>query len=198
MKNVKWSAIVVAACYIGAGCLFFVEPSLTRELICKWIGYCSIAFGIVDIISYFIRPKHESYMENAFRDGLILITLGILVLIKKTLFIELVYLILAIVIMISGYNKIQDCVVSWRLGIKNGLVYLVLASISVILGLFILSGNITDVKTLHSLIAAGLFYSGITDLISTLFLSKQMNDYINSLPKQEEKQEEETEEELAE
>ena len=191
MKNIKWSAIVIAACYIGAGCLFFIEPSITRELICNWIGGGLIVFGIVDIISYFIRPKHESYMENTFRDGLILITLGILVLIKKVLFIELVYSILAIVIMVSGYNKLQDCVASWRLGIKNGLVYLILASISIILGLFILTGYSTDVHTLHYLIAGGLLYSGITDLISTLFLSRQMSNYADTLPKQEEKQEEE-------
>lgn len=198
MKNVKWSAIIIAACYIAAGSLFFADPSITREYICNWIGYGLIIIGVVNIIYYFIRPKQESFLQDTFRDGLILATLGTLVLVKKSPFIELVYAIIAVIIMVSGFNKLQDCVASWRLGIKNGLVYFLLASISIVIGLFIMMDYTIEVRPLHNLIGAGLLYSGITDLISTIFLSRQMNNYVNSLPKEEREAAEQVEEKEAE
>ena len=182
MKSIKWSSIFIAVCYIAAGILFFADASLTRDAICKWIGYIALAIGIVNIVSYFLRPKNESFLKDEFRDGLILITVGLLPLIRKDIFIEIVYFVVAIVIMISGYSKLQDCVVSWRLGMKNGLVYFILAAISIILGLIIILDTTIQVKPLHNLIGAGLLYSGVSDLISTIFLSKKMTQYVNSIP----------------
>lgn len=182
MKSIKWSSIFIAVCYIAAGILFFADASLTRDAICKWIGYLSLGIGIVYIVSYFLRPKEESFIKDEFRDGLILVTIGLLPLIRKDIFIEIVYFVLAIVIMISGYKKLQDCVDSWRLGMKNGLVYFILASISIILGLIIMLDTTIQVKPLHNLIGAGLLYSGVSDLISTIFLSRKMTQYINSKP----------------
>lgn len=194
MKNVKWSSIIVSICYIIAGIFFFADASLTKDVICNWIGYALLAVGIMLIISYFIRPKHESFLKNEFRDGLIAITIGLLPLIRRDIFIELVYIAIAIVIMISGYKKLQDCVDSWRLGMKNGLVYFILAAISIILGLIIMLDPTIQVRPLHNLIGAGLLYSGASDLISTIFLSSKMIQYINTNNIEKEVIEEENEE----
>ena len=167
MKSIKWSSIFIAVCYIAAGILFFADASLTRDAICKWIGYIALAIGIVNIVSYFLRPKNESFLKDEFRDGLILITIGLLPLIRKDIFIEIVYFVLAIVIMISGYNKLQDCVNAWRMGLKLGILYFILSAISITIGLIIMLDTTIDIKPLHNLIGAGLMYSGITDLIST-------------------------------
>lgn len=180
MKNVKWSSLFIAVCYILAGLLFFLDAGLTRELICTWIGYALLAVGIVSVISYFIKDKKTSFLRNDLRDGLILITIGILPLIRKDIFIELVYSLLAVVIMISGYNKLQDCVNAWRMGLKLGILYFILSAISITIGLIVMLDTTIDIKPLHNLIGAGLMYSGITDLISTIFLSRKMSQYIKS------------------
>lgn len=184
MKSIKWSSILVAICYIAAGILFFADANLTKGIICTWIGYALLAVGAVYIVSYFIRPKNESFFKNEFRDGLILITIGLLPLIRKNIFIEIVYFVVAIVIMISGYSKLQDCVVSWRLGMKNGLVYFILASISIVIGLIIMLDPTIQTASLHNLIGAGLLYSGVSDLISTIFLSSKMSQYVSSISSQ--------------
>ena len=181
MKKIKWSSIIIAICYIVAGILFFLDENLTREIVCSWIGYSLLVIGVLSLISYFLHPKNVSFLKNEFRDGLIVITLGIMTLIRKDLFIELVYFVLAIIIVISGYKKLQDCVDACRLGFKNFILYLVLASISIVIGLIVMLDPTIAIKPLHRLIGGGLLYSGVSDLISTIFISSKMYSYIKNI-----------------
>ena len=177
MKKIKWSSIIIAICYIVAGIMFFANAQLTKEIICSWMGYGLIIVGAIDVISYLIRPKQETFLKDDFCDGLILITIGILPLSQKELVISFVFLGLAVIIMISGYKKLQDGVDSWRLGEKNILLYLVLAAISIVIGLIIILDTTLSEKTLHYLIGGGLLYSGISDLISSIFLSSKIAEF---------------------
>ena len=186
MKNIKWSNVVIAVCYIIAGIMFFADANLTKEVICTWIGYGLIIAGGLYVLTYFLHPVQESFMKTDLRDGLILLTIGLMALIKKELFIGIVYFAISIVIMISGYKKLQDCVDAWRLGLKYGVLYFVLASISIGIGLFILIDSTLSIKTLHVLIGIGLLYSGISDLISTIFLASKMTEYLSGNKKIEE------------
>lgn len=190
MKKVKWSSIFVSILYIVAGFFFFLYKKVTKDFLCSWIGYLLLIIGLIYIISYFIKPKHESFLKNEFRDGLILATLGILAVNKKDVFIEFVYFVLAIVIMISGFKKLQDLVDSWRLGIKFGLLYLVLATVSIVIGLIVMFDSTIAIRALHMLIGIGLIYSGLSDLISTIYLNNKMNEYAKSIQSEQEKQSE--------
>lgn len=175
MKNIKWSSIVISICYIAGGFLFFLDAKLTKDLICSIIGYILLAIGTFSVISYFSKSKLEGFLKNDFRDGLIIITIGLLPLIRKDLFIELVYSIIAILIMISGYRKLQDCVDAYRIGYKKVALYIVLSAISIILGLIIMLDTTINVASLHKLIGISLMFSGISDFISTVFLLSKMS-----------------------
>lgn len=185
MKNLKWSSIIIAICYIVASIVFFLDPNLTKEAICSWIGYGLIIAGGLYVLTYFLHPVQESFMKTDLRDGLMLLTIGVMALIKKEIFIGIVYFAIAIVIMVSGFKKLQDCVDAWRLGLKYGVTYFVLASVSIVVGLFILIDSTLSIRTLHNLIGIGLLYSGASDLVSTIFLASKMTAYINGLNKTE-------------
>lgn len=189
MRNLKWSNIIIAICYIVAGILFFADANLTKEAICTWIGYGLIIAGGLYVLTYFLHPVQESFLKTDFRDGLMLLTIGLLAIIKKEIFIGIVYFAIAIVIMVSGFKKMQDCVDAWRLGLKYGVLYFVLASISIVIGLFILIDSTLSIRTLHNMIGIGLLYSGISDLVSTIFLASKMTSYMKTIEKEEPKEE---------
>lgn len=194
MKKIKWSSMIVSLFYILAGILFFLDKQLTKQTVCTWIGYGLLLIGFIYIISYFIKPIEESFLKNEFLYGLILLTLGILPILKKSVFIDLVYFALAIVIMISGFKKLQDCVDSWRLGSNLGLAYIVLAAVSIIIGIIVMFDSSIATKHLHMLIGGGLIYSGISDLISSIFLSTKMTKHIDKLNTQKDETNENPEE----
>lgn len=183
MKKIKWSNILIAICYIAAGIMFFINPNLTKEIICTWLGYGLLIIGAALIASYLLKSKYESFYKDDFSDGLILITIGILALIKKAFFLEFIYFELAIVIVISGYRKLQDCVDAWRFGAKHGALYLVLAAVSIGIGLLILVDSTLSETTLHYLVGGGLLFSGVSDLVSSIFLSSKMIEYVKAVDK---------------
>lgn len=183
MEKIKWSNILIAICYIAAGIMFFINPNLTKEIICTWLGCGLSIIGISLIVSYLFKSKYESFYKDDFSDGLIYITIGILALVKKAFFLEFIYFELAIVIVISGYKKLQDCVDAWRFGAKHGALYLVLAAVSIGIGLLILVDSTLSETTLHYLVGGGLLFSGISDLVSSIFLSSKMIEYVRGADK---------------
>lgn len=174
MKSIKWNSMVFAMCYIGMGAYFIVNPYLAQEDLCILIGYVMIILGIGNVLFYLIRKMETSFYRSDFQSGLILVTVGLIAIAYKPLFIELVYLIMGIIIMISGYSKLQDCVDTWRLGSSHGILYLILALISIGIGLLIITNPFLDTITVHYVIGAGLIYSGISDLFSSIYLSTKM------------------------
>lgn len=192
MKNIKWSSIIISICYIAGGFLFFLDANLTKDLICSIIGYILLAVGVFSVIAYFAKSKLEGFLRNDFRDGLIIITVGLLPLIRKDLFIELVYSIIAILIMVSGYKKLQDCVDAWRIGYKKVALYVILSAISIIFGLIIMLDTTINIASLHKLIGISLLFSGVSDLISTIFLSRKMAEVVNIKQTEDKPVEEET------
>ncbi len=186
MKNIKWNSMFIALCYIGAGVFLILDPRVSQEYICTWLSYAAIAIGFVNALIYFLRPARESFFRNDFIVGMLLMTLGVLAIVYKLLILELVYIVLALVIMLSGYIKLQDCVDTWRLGSKHGFLYFVLAVISIGCGLTVLVQPFTTVENLHYLIGGGLIYSGISDLFSAIYLSGKMIRYARHLRKREE------------
>ena len=182
MKSVKWSSLFIAVCYIGAGVLFFMYPESTKQDICMYGAYAALLIGSLNIIGYFLRPKQEAFFRNDFIVGLLLITFGVITITTSKLFLDLVYIALAIVIMLSGYKKLQDSVDSWRLGYSNGFLYLILAVISIAIGtIIIIHGPKMKTLSLDYMIGAGFLYSGISDFISSVFLSVKMSGYIKEL-----------------
>lgn len=176
-RNVKWSAIITAALYIASGALLFIYPQLSENLICDVIGIAVIVWGLIHITSYFMMDLQESLFRNDFTEGVIMVLIGILVIYQKLLFQQLVPFLLSIVIIASGIMKLQDGIDAHRIGFPNGWIYLVLASVSVVFGLVIMFNLIPAGQLVFKVLGAGLFYSGITDLFSAIYLSAQIRKY---------------------
>lgn len=190
MKSIKWSAIVIALVYIGAGAYFLLYPETTEEMLCTILGFTLIGIGLINVFSYFIRNNEDSFFRDDFKNALILITIGSFALAYKPLFIDLIYAVIGIIIMISGYGKLQDCVDTWRFGSNHGPLYIIMAFVSIAMGLVVAINPFVKVAQLHMVIAVGLIFSGVSDFISSIYLSTKL---IQQRRRKREEEEEETE-----
>lgn len=184
MKNIKWSSIALAALYIVAGIFLISNPNIKENEISLIIGVVAILVGIVNIIRYFIYPLEKRVFRNDFLFGLLFVSVGAVALIFKNMFLELVYVVLAFVVMFSGFVKIQDGVDASHLGSKNSVIYFVLAVISIGFGLLVLFKTYnyrvgSNIASIDKILGYGLCYSGISDLFSAIYLSGKLSSYIN-------------------
>ena len=176
-KDIKWYSLLMAALYIVAGVLLIVYPQLSEELICDVIGIGLIVAGVIRISVYLMMDLEESLFRNDFTEGVILILVGILVIYQQVVFQQLIPFLLSIVVIASGIMKVQDGIDAHRIGFPKVWIYLVLAAISIIFGLVIMFNLIPAGSLVYQVLGAGLAYSGVTDLFSSIYLSAKIRKF---------------------
>lgn len=170
-KSLRWTAIFTAVLYILVGIAAIAIPEAMLMLIASVLGWASIIGGAVFIVLYLIRDTKENFFRNDFVYGLTAITVGIVILLNRELFIGLIPMLLGILIVVSGCIKLQSSIDMLRLKTGNWGAALVLAIINVIFGIILIRNPFEAQVTLFRMIGIGLLFSGVTDLITTIYFS---------------------------
>lgn len=178
LKHFKWQSMIAAVLYLIVGLLLLFYPQSIADLICNLVGAGMIVYGAVLIISYFMMDLQESLFRNDFVFGIVWILLGILVIKEKSVFQAMIPFIMGIMIISSGFLKLQDGIDAIRMGYPKSWVYLIMAAISIVLGLVILFNLISANALLYQIIGAGLVYCGISDLYFTITLSSKIKKFV--------------------
>lgn len=169
LKEMKWNMILSAALYMVLGLVLLIFPATTAHTICYLIAGIAIVIGLVNLVVYFTRNITRNYYRNDFVTGLMLIVLGIFMIYKAELVIALVPFIIGLCIIVSGLFKLQGALDVQRMG-GNAVLILGLAVVNVVIGILMVINPFESAMLLHCLLGAGLLFSGLTDMASTLYL----------------------------
>lgn len=180
LKEMKWNMILSAALYMVLGLILLIFPATTARTICYLIAGIAIVTGLVNLVVYFTRNITRNYYRNDFVTGLMLMVLGIFVIYKVDLVIALVPFIIGLCIIVSGLFKLQGALDVQRMG-GNAVLILGLAVVNVVIGILMVINPFDSAMLLYRLLGAGLLFSGLTDLASTLYLSSKMHSYMKKL-----------------
>ena len=179
LKELKWNNIIASILMIVLGIVLLIFPSLSLSVITNMIGIAAIIGGLFSIIKYFTLDLKDSFYRNDFLFGIIILTLGILIMFKPAFFISLIPFILGIAIIFSGFVKLQDGIDAKRMGYDGSILYIILAIIDIIFGIVILFDPFSAAGVMFMIIGIGLIYSGVSDLYTTLYLSKKFKNFYN-------------------
>ncbi len=180
LKEMKWNMMLSAALYMALGLILVIFPATTAHTVCYLIAGIAIVIGMVNLVVYFTRNITRNYYRNDFVTGLMLMILGIFVIYKVNLVIELVSFILGLCIIVSGLFKLQGALDVQRMG-GNAVLILGVAVVNVVIGILMVLNPFESALLLYRLLGAGLLFSGLTDMASTLYLSKKMHSYVEKL-----------------
>jgi uncharacterized membrane protein HdeD (DUF308 family) len=182
LKQVKWESVLSSAALIVIGLLMIIYPNVSANVVAKVIGVGFVVFGIINIIAYFFLDINDVLYRNDFVIGLLSLIFGVAVIVKQDLIMDLIPLILGLVILTSGFAKLQRAVISKRIGYSNSSIYIILALISIVLGIvviFFLNGS-NMASILFIVIGAGLIYCGASDLFANFFLAAKFNQFVKN------------------
>lgn len=180
LKEMKWNMLLSAALYMVLGLILLILPATTARTICYMIAGIAIVTGLVNLVVYFTRNITRNYYRNDFVMGLMLMVLGFFVIYRVDLVISLVPFIIGLCIIVSGLFKLQGALDVQRMG-GNAVVILGVAVINVVVGILMVINPFDSALLLYRLLGAGLLFSGLTDLASTLYLSRKMHSYIRKM-----------------
>lgn len=165
---------------IAAGVLLVMFPALSSDVICYMVGVGACIYGVINLVQYFLMKLEDSFFRNEFVRGVMMLLFGIIVMLKKDLIIGLIPVVLGMIIIFSGFFKLQRAVVAFRIHYDMALWYAILGSISIVFGIvimFVLSPKQTQ-ELIYRIIGSGLIYCGISDLVTVFFLANRFHHYM--------------------
>lgn len=183
LKEMKWSAVLRSVIYCVLGIILILFPDTTARTLCYIGGGAIVVTGVVTLITYLFRDVEDRYYRNDFVMGLIEVLLGLFAIYKAELLISLIPFILGIFVVISGFCKLQNGLDVKRMGYDNWYVFVLLAIVNVVFGIVLLWNPFTAATVMFVVIGAGLVFSGVTDLVLTFFVSKQVHHYFSGTMK---------------
>lgn len=181
LKGIKWETIFIQILIILLGIILFFNPATTTRTICYIIGMIIMAAGVIKIMLYFLTNFENNWQKNSFTSGAVLVMIGILFIAKVNLIISIVPFVMGIFVLLSGLGKLQAVFDLRRMKSDGWLGLLILAVINIALGILLFSDLIGAAKLMIRVVGACMIYSGVTDLVNVIYMSKKMSDYIKDM-----------------
>ncbi len=176
-QKVKNGMMISGVFLILAGLVLLIFPEATTKTIAYLVAALLVLMGIAQIIGYFKNEPGIGKYSGGMVLGIFLLVVGLLVYYKSETIISIIPVILGVIILISGVAKLQQAIDLARMKMGSWSTVLVVALLNIVLGGVIIFNPFSTVMTLLRFVGVGLIYSGLSDIISTLYLSHRMKDY---------------------
>lgn len=169
-KGIVLRSIVMAA----VGIMLLLYPEMAQNTIAYIIAAVFVINGIIHIVGYFRNTSKTEDGLNSYSSGLVVGILCIVfaVLISKVL-IRIIPIVLGLIVLFSGLVKLQQAVEIIRMKRDGWMGIMIMSVITIIAGLLAVFNPFKTGSLLLRIIGAGLLFGGITDLISTGYMSKK-------------------------
>lgn len=181
LKEWKLQSALYAVLYVILGAILLLFPETTATTLCYALGIAAVVVGVSGVFVYLFRDAARNAYRNDFVFGLVAILLGVFIFCKVELIISLIPFILGIAVIVSGFIKLQDCIDVRRMGYGNGLILFLLALVNLVLGIVLVLNPFHTAILLFRIMGAGLIFSGISDLVTSAYMSRKIKDYVKDM-----------------
>lgn len=168
MKEMKKSKVITSIAYIISGLVLMIFPTLTAKIIAYIVATAALLFGLFEICAYFMstpQAQHKGLMI-----GLFSLAVAIFIYCTGDTILAIIPVILGFTIMLSGIITMQYTMDLVRIREKGWLPLLIIAAVNIILGILCVANPFKSATTLMCLIGVGLLFSGVSDLVTILYL----------------------------
>ncbi|HOO27268.1 MAG TPA: DUF308 domain-containing protein [Lachnospiraceae bacterium] len=179
VKKMKINTFLVSLLYVVLGVIMILFPKTTMKTICYIFAGILILIGLVYTFSYFKRNIVESYYRYDLVYGLVTILCGVLVISKVDLLIDLIPIVMGLLIFGNGIIKLQHAIDLKRVDFSGWFYVLIFSLLCISIGAVLIVQPAFIAETVTMIIGISFTFSGITDLITLLLLSKKIKDFKN-------------------
>ena len=165
MKKSQLNSLASTIILIVLGGVLLLHPGDTLNLAVRLVGVALVLVGAVGIIAQMMKQEEKQIVSLLV--GVVEILAGLVVLAAPSFVASLFPLLVGIAVVLYG---ISDFIAAWRLknaGAHNAWA-LILAAITVILGVVLVFNPFRTLTTLVRVLGAVLIYKGVTGLLIRL------------------------------
>lgn len=161
--KLKWEKLVTAIVAIVLGIVFVADPNGSGDAVCKVAGVAMIVLAAAMLIRYF--SSAQLFPENLIFSAVLLL-LGIFFIAKSGVVMTVLGLFFGIFLVIDGASKIRDGIDAAKAKIQGWWIWFLLALLTIVLGVLVMFG-----ESVMTLLGVSLIVDGVSDIVTTLWLS---------------------------
>ena len=171
ISELRRDFILLSLAYIVIGALLLCFPGTASSMIAYLCAALLVAFGALHIISYCVRKLPGDVYRFDLVQGLIGLVLGVYICVKPGLLISFFPVVLGIVILVDSFVKLQNAIDLLRMEDKSWWIILLLAIITAVLAVLMLTNPFTTAELLLMFIGVALIANGVIDILTIFRLS---------------------------
>lgn len=161
--KLKWEKLITAIVAIVLGIVFVADPNGSGDAVCKVAGIAMIVLAAAMLIRYF--SSAQLFPENLIFSAVLLL-LGIFFIAKSGVVMTVLGLFFGIFLVIDGASKIRDGIDAAKAKIQGWWIWFILALLTIVLGVLVMFG-----ESVMTLLGVSLIVDGVSDIVTTLWLS---------------------------
>lgn len=161
--KLKWEKLVTAIVAIVLGIVFVADPNGSGDAVCKVAGVAMIVLAAAMLIRYFASA--QLFPENLIFSAVLLL-LGIFFIAKSGVVMTVLGLFFGIFLVIDGASKIRDGIDAAKAKMQGWWIWFLLALLTIVLGVLVMFG-----ESVMTLLGVSLIVDGVSDIVTTLWLS---------------------------
>lgn len=176
MKNIlrqqRRSSMIAAAVTILLGVLLIFVPDRSARFLCALLGSALVLTGVIYIFGWLAKRRETGFPVWFLLPGVILTALGLWLFTNPASVIVLIQFIFAAVLIFHGVIDLQGAVSLMRRGWERWWLDLLLAVLTLVLGVLILLNPFGATEVLMMTLGFALVFDGVSDLVLIHRLTK--------------------------
>lgn len=172
LKKSGWTDIIISLIFVIFGTMLILRPEAIVSVISLLLGAIFIVMGILKIIDYYSNGKKDNYLISI---AVVMMLIGIVIMFCADVILSAFRILIAIWIIYSGIMNLQTAIVWKDYKSRLWLVTLLLAIVTIIVGIYILVNTGAILQT----IGIAILVYGLVDIVESFIFIKKVDNYLD-------------------
>ena len=166
-KKLKWNLILMSLLYLALGIFLLMVPGTALNVVCYALGGVVLACAAVQLVRYFVVERGVFQSQLTLISGLVCLALGAFLIIRSD--VVVLPIVFGLFVIFDSLGRIQNALELRRCEYSSWKVFLLLAVLSVVLGIVMVVDPFGTMETLVMAIGLILILEGALNLLSALY-----------------------------
>ena len=163
-KKLKWNLILMSLLYLALGIFLLMVPGTALNVVCYALGGVVLACAAVQLVRYFVVER------------------GVFLIIRSDVVVRVLPIVFGLFVIFDSLGRIQNALELRRCEYSSWKVFLLLAVLSVVLGIVMVVDPFGTMETLVMAIGLILILEGALNLLSALYTMLAVRRFIKLHP----------------
>ena len=169
VKKLKWNLVLMSLLYLGLGIFLVMKPGTALNIVCYALGGVVLACAAVQLVRYFVVERGVFQSQLTLISGLVCLALGAFLIIRSDVVVRVLPIVFGLFVIFDSLGRIQNALELRRCEYSSWKIFLLLAVLSVVLGIVMVVDPFGTMETLVMAIGIILIIEGAINLLSALY-----------------------------